>query len=133
MKVAIDTAGVQNVVELAPIAMVADIVVEAVDTVEAADTVVGMAIGTAGVTWARTVVEAVHPVETVELHCVQYGPHTMKQPVETVHPKVVGRRTVVVHLVEAAGPPVEPVHPKVVVHFVHFVQVRNLYGTQMVN
>ena len=48
MKVAIDTAGVQNVVEFAPIAMVADIVVEAVDTVEAADIVVDMAIGTVG-------------------------------------------------------------------------------------
>jgi hypothetical protein len=55
MKVAIDTAGVQNVVELAPIAMVVDIVVEAVDTVEAADIVVDMAIGTVGVTGARTI------------------------------------------------------------------------------
>ena len=55
MKVAIDTAGVQNVVEFAPIAMVAGIVVEAVDTVEAADIVVGMAIGTVRVLGAQTV------------------------------------------------------------------------------
>ena len=55
MKVAIDTAGVQNVVEFAPIAMVADIVVGAVDTVEAADIVVDMAIGTAEVLRAQIV------------------------------------------------------------------------------